>query len=612
MVGDSKQMPPTSFAEPRTGTDDDAVPDSLVVEDEESILTESVLARVPRRWLTWHYRSQDESLISFSNRHYYEDKLSTFPAPHNARADRGVEGYGVSLVRVDGTFLRTEKGKLLRTNPVEADAIVAEIRRRFAASPGVAPSIGVVTFNAQQRAHIEGLIRDTQDERLIEALDGTLGEGLFIKNLENVQGDERDVILFSTAFSVNEKGVLPLNFGPLEPRRRRAAAQRRGHPGAAAGDHLQLVRPVAAARRGDPVGRDQGPARLPGHGAARRCRDGAVACTRSSGCRTGIATRSPRRLRSRGLVVGTDVGLSEFRIDLTLALAAEPDRPLVAVLLDGDGWFHRRTVGDRDGLPVQVLSKLMHWPDVERVWLPEWLSQPDTVLDRLEVATRTAAVRPPPPASPVSDATPAAAADGPGTAPGPASPPLLSSSARPDIEAPPLGEQAIASVPPPAPAPSVTRTLPGETPFVPWQVRRLGGRAVLDALPAPYAAEQVRTALELVVQTEGPIHVDRLARQVAAAFDLTRVSPARMESILAQLPRQFRRDDAEPFAWPAAIDPAQWTGFQAIARVRPDGRSTRSAWSRSATPWSRSATPRPACTTTSCSARRWPSSAANA
>lgn len=127
------------------------------------------------------------------------------------------------------------------------------------------------------------------------------------------------------------------------------------------------------------------------------------------------------------------------------------------------------------------------------------------------------------------------------------------------------GGQQIAApppAPPSVPAQVVLHSLPGETPFVAWPVRRLGGREVLDALPLEPAAGQVRSALEDVVQAEGPVHVDRLARLVAAAFDLTRVSPSRMEAILAQLPRQYRRDHTEPFAWPDTIDPATWTGFR--------------------------------------------------
>ncbi len=220
VVGDSKQMPPTSFAEPTSGGDDSGDFPETTVEDEESILSECVQARVPRQWLSWHYRSQDESLIAFSNAQYYENRLSSFPAPTHGQASSEPDGRGVSLVRVPGTFHRSGAGRLLRTNPIEAKAIVAEIRRRFDLVPkwdgiDAVPSIGVVTFNAQQRAYIEGLLRDADDERLAAALDRADGEGLFVKNLENVQGDERDVVFFSTGFSVNAAGTLPLNFGPL-------------------------------------------------------------------------------------------------------------------------------------------------------------------------------------------------------------------------------------------------------------------------------------------------------------------------------------------------------------------------------------------------------------
>ena len=136
VVGDSKQMPPTSFAEPTSGGDDSGDFPETTVEDEESILSECVQARVPRQWLSWHYRSQDESLIAFSNAQYYENRLSSFPAPTHGQASSEPDGRGVSLVRVPGTFHRSGAGRLLRTNPIEAKAIVAEIRRRFDLSLG--------------------------------------------------------------------------------------------------------------------------------------------------------------------------------------------------------------------------------------------------------------------------------------------------------------------------------------------------------------------------------------------------------------------------------------------------------------------------------------------
>ena len=156
VVGDSKQMPPTAFGQGSAEDDVDVdEPESEELVDGESILEECVSAGVPKHWLSWHYRSRDESLIAFSNVHYYEDRLSSFPAPRASGASSSDGGHGVSLVRVGGTFQRSGKGKSLRTNPEEAAAIVAEIGRRFEAAPDTVPSIGVVTFNQQQRAYIE-------------------------------------------------------------------------------------------------------------------------------------------------------------------------------------------------------------------------------------------------------------------------------------------------------------------------------------------------------------------------------------------------------------------------------------------------------------------------
>jgi len=206
IAGDSKQMPPSSFADIGAEDREDLESEFLVVPDEESILTEAVHAGVNRIWLSWHYRSQDESLIAFSNAAYYEDRLSSFPAYAGQ-----VHDTGISFTRLQGAFQRSGDPGLLRTNPVEAAAIVAEVLRRWAARER---SIGVVTFNIQQRSLIETMLWESGVEGVAESL-AARKDGLFVKNLENVQGDERDVILFSTGFSAIKDGVLPLNFGPL-------------------------------------------------------------------------------------------------------------------------------------------------------------------------------------------------------------------------------------------------------------------------------------------------------------------------------------------------------------------------------------------------------------
>lgn len=398
VVGDSKQMPPTSFAESAIGSGDDDGDTLEFVRDEESILSECVQAQVPSKWLSWHYRSQDESLIAFSNRAYYRDRLSSFPAPHHggvtdgsagsvgstgsagADAAAGVAGYGVSLRRVDGSFLRSGKGKNLRTNPVEAEAIVAEIVARFAADPDGVPSIGVITFNVQQRALIEGSLRDSGDHRIVSALESD-SDGLFVKNLENVQGDERDTILFSTAFSADASGRLPLNFGPLN----------------LPGGERRLNVAITRARRQVIVFSSFAPADLRAEETisagvkdlrayldlAAGGSDGLASPLRQSGALDRHREEIAESLRERGFAVHTDVGLSDFRVDLSVATIGAPTHPVMAILLDGPTWAARRTVSDRDGLPVEVLSRLMGWPAVERVWMPEWLGDRDAVLDRL-------------------------------------------------------------------------------------------------------------------------------------------------------------------------------------------------------------------------------------
>jgi hypothetical protein len=596
VVGDSRQMPPTSFMEPSSGSAEDDAIELLgtAVEDEESILSECVQARVPRQWLSWHYRSQDESLIAFSNANYYENRLSSFPAPTHGRPSADVDGRGISLVRVNGTFHRSGAGRLLRTNPMEAKAVVAEIRRRFDASPDTLPSIGVVTFNAQQRAYIEGLLRDAGDERLVEALDRTDGEGLFVKNLENVQGDERDVVLFSTGFSVNDRGFLPLNFGPLNrvggerrlnvavTRARRQVvvftsfdpAQLRAEQTSSVGvKHLRAYLDLAALGT-DALPRDARPVAVPD-----RHREEIAAA-----------------LRNRGLAVRTDVGLSEFRVDLSVARADAPDTPVMAVLLDGPAWARRRTVGDRDGLPVDVLAGMLRWPAVERVWLPTWLRDREAVLDRLAAAVEAV------PAPEVPEAPPPAfvatsAAEAPAfvatsatkeLVPAPAEPaerevpelkavaPLRAAPAAvveaPVVEATPIAE-APAGDAPATPARRMPKKVAGapvegEAPFVPWVPRTAGERKLLDQLSDARAARTVKRVLAAGIKAEGPVHRDRLARLTGSAFGLSRVSEARRDALLALLPPGAV--DGE-FVWPEALDRATWSGYrrQATGADRP-------------------------------------------
>ncbi|MGY5885930.1 DUF3320 domain-containing protein [Modestobacter lacusdianchii] len=377
VVGDSRQLPPGTHGTP--SADDEVAPGTVA--EQESVLAACLQAGVPRQRLSWHYRSQDETLIAFSNGRYYDDRLSSFPAPGPAASgDRGV-----SLVRVSGTLVRSGPGR--PADPAEARAVVAEVLRRFTAAAPAVPSLGVVTLTAPQRTLIEELLRDSGDERVVEALARTDGEGLFVKDVDAVQGEERDTVLLSLGIAPDAAGRPPLDLGPIS----RAGGERR----------LNVA--ITRARRQVVVFSSLDPAQLPAEDTApigvqhlRAYLDLATHGTGALPQRAATALDRHRdevaaELTARGLVVRTDVGLSDFRVDLTVAPADAPDAPVLAVLLDGPAWAHRRTVGDRDGLPVEVLGELVHWPAVERVWLPTWLADREAVLATLVAAVEAAA-----------------------------------------------------------------------------------------------------------------------------------------------------------------------------------------------------------------------------
>ncbi|GJD95820.1 DUF4011 domain-containing protein [Methylobacterium iners] len=197
IVGDPEQLPPTNVGD--RGVDE--IPDGLDVADQESILDECLAANLPRHRLSWHYRSRHESLIAFSNRHYYRGGLITFPSP--VTEDRAVR-----LVPVpDGLY---ERGGA-RVNRPEARAVVAEIVARLSDPDFLndKTSLGVVTFNGEQQRLIENLLDAERRanpalERFFDAR--TWHEPVFVKNLETVQGDERDTILFSVAVGPDAAG----------------------------------------------------------------------------------------------------------------------------------------------------------------------------------------------------------------------------------------------------------------------------------------------------------------------------------------------------------------------------------------------------------------------
>lgn len=200
IVGDPKQLPPTAFFQAERELEEE----DGVLEDLDNILEDALALSLPETSLLWHYRSRHESLIAFSNKTYYENKLFTYPSPKE-RVSKVSYEYVSSVYGRGGS----------RANKIEAEKVVEEILRR-AEKKEEMESIGVVTFSTAQKDMIEDLLGEAfRDRPELEEKLLTPEEPLFVKNLENVQGDERDVILFSIGYGPDENGKITLNFGPL-------------------------------------------------------------------------------------------------------------------------------------------------------------------------------------------------------------------------------------------------------------------------------------------------------------------------------------------------------------------------------------------------------------
>lgn len=530
VVGDPKQMPPTLGAGETRG---EQTPEG------DSILTRCLDSGLLQRRLTWHYRSRDESLVAFSNRHYYDGKLLTFPSPLTMAtgSDDGPGGHGISLRRVHGRYFRPEDCARHphvqpNTNPLEAKRVVDEVLRHFEASLDRLPSLGVITFNDRQRDLIENSLREVSSPRVVEALDTR--DGLFVRNLENVQGEERDTILFSATFAANAQGDLPLNFGVLNH----------------AGGERRLNVAITRARRQVIVFTSFDPqdlhAERTSHRGVKDLRAYLHQAAEGRAPRALPASQSPlnwhRReiaeaLEAAGLTVHTGVGHSTFEIDLVLARADQPGRPAVAVMLDGPQWNKREGVVDRDLLPVDVL-RTMGWQRVERVWMPEWVADPKAVVARLVTAAGGHWAQQMPSTTVLEAGRTDHAEDA-------ASP--TDDDAKVDArDAADVGGEALVSASGPR--------APGEE-YTAWSPAGVRPLEILDRAGTDPEAKKVLVEVATTIcQVEAPISRRRLYVKISRAFGLSRTVKSREESIRTALGEAFAYFDEDGFVWACRDD----------------------------------------------------------
>ena len=379
-VGDPKQLPPTNFFH---AADTEGVVNEDEIEEMESILDECLGIGMKSSSLDWHYRSKSEGLITFSNRQYYDNRLITFPSPVT-------EDQSVRFVAVDGIY---DAGKS-RTNRKEAEAIVDAIATHYLSGTGKTRSIGVITFNASQQALIEKMTdaRRVAEPLLDIAISESLAEPFFVKNLENVQGDERDIILFSITFGKDVNGKVSMNFGPMNKegghRRLNVAASRARYEvrifSSLRPEHIDLSRTKA-----------RGVADLKAY------LDFALNGPRALATQalpTGRLPDSPfevaviTKLREHGWEVHPQVGVSGYRLDLAVVNPYARGRYLLGVECDGATYHSAASARDRDRLRQMILEGL-GWK-IHRIWSTDWWINPELpmqrLLERLQLLAREA------------------------------------------------------------------------------------------------------------------------------------------------------------------------------------------------------------------------------
>jgi len=374
IVGDPKQLPPTSFF--GRNEEEEDVEDHE--KDLESILDEAKASGIPVRDLRWHYRSRSESLIAFSNHHYYQNRLVTFPSPQ-------VDDRAVQLRKVPNGIY--DRGKS-RTNRIEAQAIADEavlrMRSWLALPESSRPTLGVITFNAQQQSLIMDLLdvarRNEPELEWFFAEERV--EPTIVKNLENVQGDERDVILFSITFWKDAAGRLTMDFGALnkeggEKRLNVAVTRARQELIVFSGftaDQIDITRTKALAVHHLKTFLDY--AERGGIALAAQATDS------MGGFDSPFEEAVAAELEKRGWIVVPQVGMSGFRIDLGVRHPDLPGAYLAGVECDGATYHSAATARDRDKVREQVLRGL-GW-NILRVWSTDWWHDHAACAERLD------------------------------------------------------------------------------------------------------------------------------------------------------------------------------------------------------------------------------------
>lgn len=364
VVGDPKQMPPTSFFSSANVDEEEAA-----IDDMESILEDCQTLGMPPLQLSWHYRSRHESLIAFSNNEYYDGSLITFPSADDQQTK-------VHHVPVKGFYDKGGK----RQNKAEAEAIVKEIERRLKDDDLHKQSIGVIAFSVVQQGLIEDMLQSLLDgDKVLQEAAEAMYEPIFVKNLENVQGDERDVILFSIGYGPDNTGKVSMNFGPLN----NAGGERRLNVAVSrAREEMYVYSTLKAADIDLRRSKARGVEGLK-HFLSFAETQSLPLMSDGQGVRKDnvLTEQIAAALKQKGYAVKTNVGRSHFKVDIAVGDANASGVYTLGLLLDGEGYRDTHTTRDREIVQPSVLRAL-NWRTM-RVWSVDWYNNPERVISRI-------------------------------------------------------------------------------------------------------------------------------------------------------------------------------------------------------------------------------------
>lgn len=380
LAGDDKQLPPTSFFE---RNEDDVDDQDTDVKDFQSVLElAKACGAFANLGLRWHYRSKHEDLIAFSNYKFYEGKLVTYPSSHSEGDDVGVAFYNAH-----GTYRRGAGAD----NPGEARKVAERVIEHFTTRPNL--TLGIVTFSVAQADAVIDAIDSARESR--RDLDRHFDkedrlDGFFVRSLESVQGDERDVVIFSVGYGPDEAGKISTNFGVLNKDR----GWRRLNVGITRA--RQRVEVIASMRAGQiPPSTNENVEHLRNYLDYAERGPVVLAIPYSS---TGLEPDSPfeeaviKTIQGWGYSVEPQVGAAGFRIDMGVRHPAFPGMFAIGIECDGFQYHSAPAARDRDRLRDQVLTGL-GWT-LHRIWGTAWYRNRTQEEARLRQAIETAIAAP--------------------------------------------------------------------------------------------------------------------------------------------------------------------------------------------------------------------------